>query len=313
MPKRNRQKRKNGRLRSRRIYILCAAALFLLVTAAFMMPQMVLLLHDSQVRDVIHLGTRSELKYAAADIEYEMDMYNRMKSFAEGCAQGRQYFIASSDYSGSENDDELREKALLQQEWYWYLVDKWYWYLVDMGGRNDLMKESLNEINILKKEYLVIYDNDPDNGASFVCWYLQFEQSISDDPENNKVKINLLMDAKDNTIYYLDLYYDIPVNIITNIYNNDFNEYIYNYFWYYYTSDNVLDNEIIESSNYAAASMLESVIVTDTGIEKKLYYDGNSLTLRLKLIEDNEGRKLGFHMGVQELLDLLPAEKRVVQ
>lgn len=307
MPKRNRQKRKNGRLRSRRIYILCAAALFLLVTAAFMMPQMVLLLHDNQVRDVIHLGTRSELKYAAADIEYEMDMYNRMKSFAEGCAQGRQYFIASSDYSGSENDDELREKALLQQEWYWYMVD--------MGFRNGLMKEFLNEINILKKEYLVIYDNDPDNGASFVCWYLQFEQSTgtNDDMQDNKIKINLLMDAKDNTIYYLDLYYDSPVNTVTNIYRNGVNEYIYNYFLYYFASDMNFNEELSESASSTYANQLESVIVADTGIEKQLYYDDNSLTLRLKLIEDDEGHMLGFHMGVQELLDLLPAEKRVVQ
>lgn len=285
------------------IYLLCVVLLLILVIAAFILPQSVLLFQDKQIMNDIRLAERSGLDYSAVDMEYVMDMKERISKFARGIAEGKQYFITSSEATDSLNDAELIDMIMMQE---------WFWIIWDMG-QIELDKEI--NIQVLSKEYFVIYNNDTNDGASFVCWYFQLHKE-------NEYDLNILIDAKDYTLYYAEVYNQNTRNTKSHYeYYLDMGtwEYLPEYFLYYYESDEFFrkaESDADAGNTSIILNGYEDMITRDFQrgeFSQSFSYESSSLTFSVYLTDEKHMGFSGVCFGIQELIDLLPEDKKAVK
>ena len=170
--------------RFNKAYILSVSALVLLVSGAFLLPKITLNFQDYQAMEDIRFSSRTGIDYEALNTEYETDVYRRLKNFAQGNESGKQYFITAG-----ENVGDYDETALL---------DNYYKIAASRGMAGDPADFSTTDVKLNKQAYYVIYDQDANNGAALLCWYVEIQ--VSD------ASMVLLIDAKDSTCYYMEMY-----------------------------------------------------------------------------------------------------------
>lgn len=312
------------------IYLLGSIALMILVGMAIWLPQLVLHLQDGQNMKEAHYEVRSGLDYTGMYTEYEEDLYNRMYRFAKGCEEGQTYYVAATDSTIEPEDldvllEELdsRDSILMRLPFCYHeaygevesVLDLLYNYYY-----NNYVTMDGSTLEIIQKQSCVIYDDNAENGAAFVCLYFQI--GIKD-----VFNIYLLVDQKDYTIYYLEFignadYLDNYVRV-AEIYS--LVNYFYQYVDYYYGT---ISKEAIQELEKAEIGIEN----TDEEINKKEFLNGQSLeervifqsssqdVLQLHLPILYEQNSLHFdviakynkqqvRMGIQEIIDLLHMEK----
>lgn len=294
-----------GKLRSdrsdipyRKGYLLNAVLLMTLVVFAFMLPQVVLVIQDKNDMNDIYLISRTGLDYAATDIEYTTDRKERMALFAEGLEQGHQYFITSSEDTDSKDDNSLIQ-TVMEQEWFYFLYEGSFLDSTDID----------NNIELMKKEYFVIYNDDAGSGASFVCWYLQLCYK-------DIFELHVLMDARDNSLYYIEIYSLFASQYLFN--QEDFftlcKHYLTNLFPYLLESD-LAQEEILSDNANSSIGMKKPLVlqVLNGEIQQKIYFNEKELTLTYYMTNDMRQGFPGLCIGVQELIDLIPEDRKAVK
>lgn len=179
------------RKRSILVYGLGTLGLVLLVTAAFFGPQIVF-----AVQDDIRCGATVSMSPEDVDITsfntgYEPDLYKRLNRFAEGLAEGRQYYVTVQDMElTSEVADWMTSDRGYAQESFMILA----W---DFG----LIPEEVFGYNLISWKRCVIYGDDFAEGVNFILWYLELGN-------NDEPVVRLLVDGETGEIYGIRTNFD---------------------------------------------------------------------------------------------------------
>lgn len=171
--------------------VICIIILICVVAGAFYLPEAVLRLQDQRLSTEYRYAHRSSIDYVVSK-EYEMDRKARLEAFAKGCSEGKEYKLTVSSESGEQVTDAMLQELLLSEDAYMVLM-----LYGDMMGTD--MYSMLSTEYLKEQQYYIIYNEDIVNGAAFLCRYLEFQL-------DGTGTITLLVDAKDNTIYYVGIY-----------------------------------------------------------------------------------------------------------
>lgn len=269
-------------------YLFTGVFLIVLVLCAFMLPVLTLSIQDRQSMNEARYIFRTGLDYTIAYPEYEINLNNRLKSFASGLGSGKEYYAVSSDYTGEEDEDELLNEVLSIME------------VVGIGMSDFSLRttnaQDYRQYQILNQEYYIIYDDDFTNGVAFICRYFQLRIE-----ENYNV--TLLVDGKDNTIYYVEV---SGMNIKgLKQYDRDSYfgfYYIYQNFPEYYQADGWTESYLTDAVEDQKNVIIEEPYDRNM-MQSVLYYDDVELTL-IRTIEYQEDI-FSIGIGIKEIKELI--------
>lgn len=285
-------------------YILSFFVLVILVSGAFLLPKLTLMVQDYQAMEDIRFSSRSGIDYEAINTEYETDVYKRMKNFADGYSSGRQFFITEG-----ENSEQLNEKLAIELG---YQLDR---FRLMLSRGKDILYGG--ELSIKNQDYYVIYDQDANNGAALLCWYVELELE-------EKISVSLLFDAKDYTWYYLE-FYDYQTASMKKLQDSERFypyggiEYMLPEIGSYYSGEVMTENIAFGyAEEQSQTAILENVIDTyptfkqmaDGGISATLSFGTSPLRYDVYYTEEEKLGYAGIAMGIREIRDLLPEEIR---
>lgn len=282
-------------------YVLSVSLLVLLVSGAFQLPKITLNFQDYKAMEDIRFSLRTGIDYEALNTEYETDVYRRLRNFAEGNESGKQYFITTGE-NGGDYDEAM-------------LLDSFFKIAADRSMAGDPMDVSVSDVKLNKQIYYVIYDQDANNGAALLCWYVEFEV--------NDASMVLLVDAKDATCYYIEMY-DYNTANMRKFYEKGAYGYgviedmLWNIAGYYGTEPvneleaqiNGIDGAVSEEKSY------ESIItnydrfkkMADGGLSASLYYEGSQLHYDVYYTDNEKRGYPGIAMGIREIRNILPKD-----
>ena len=177
--------------RGGRLYAVCAACLAGLVCYALFLPQIVFQYQDRNICSGTALAAREDVNIALLNAKSEMSLYDRMESFAEGLANGREYYVSVHDMSPT--SDESAYQKLYEDTYSMLPADMIYTIL---SLRSDSIAHALfnDDLQIEDWKQYVIYSDDYAEGVNFIIWYLKINCYEGQTME-------LLIDAQDHTLY----------------------------------------------------------------------------------------------------------------
>ncbi|MDL2301931.1 hypothetical protein LJC58_06215 [Lachnospiraceae bacterium OttesenSCG-928-D06] len=270
-----------------------------LLSIAVFLPTLLFKFQDLNLLKEASYSQRAGLDYAAINTEYEIDLYKRLSTFADKCKNGTSFYTISSDYEGEYNGTNFQETVLT------VLYSAGYYV------RTELFKGE--EWEILQKEYYIIYDKEA-NESMFFCWFLHVRLDES-------TELKVLIDGKDETIYYMeiyDYYYSEAIDDIKRDQMLRSAEYLlYEMLTYYYQPDDILysPNEREEIALWDADmkkkeeinNSQETFHAEENFFEILLYYDSNYLTFSNYYNEIYQGDFSGvFCFGILDIAELIP-------
>ena len=189
--KKDRRKIKTGRMESRILYVVGVLGLAALIACAFYLPRLIFSVGDNRLCSDIVLGEREDMDVSLLSAAYEPSLGVRLQNFADGLAQGRNYYFSEQDmaitqelYYILENDGDSR---IFQQP---------CWALNTLGLMSHTFSLTTKYYTVHSWKQYVIYSDDFAEGINFIVWYLEIE-------DNKGGTLNILMDAEDYTIYGL--------------------------------------------------------------------------------------------------------------
>lgn len=128
---------------------------------------------------------------------YEPSLYQRLRKFADGIYQGRDYYVSAEDFPVTE--EAIRELDLLNSGEHdrnvALLTLLWDTELLSPGFTEFFTGKKLSDFEEVEawRQY-VIYSDDYAEGVNFLIWYFRLKT-----PDG--AHMELLMDAEDNTVY----------------------------------------------------------------------------------------------------------------
>lgn len=307
------------------IYLIKCVSILLLGLLAFSSPKIAQNYFDKKMIDCIFYTSRSGLDYQISYQEYEMDLKSRLASFAKGISDGKNYVAMFFDYKKSIQKERLEE----------FMKENLFPWSEAYGmGIEDLYL--ISEEQIIKSEFYVIYEEGGTEGVAFTCWLIELKIE-------GELEITLLMDSKDGTIYYMELYNEVIKNLYDNL---NVWERMYGwlsssikYFSSYYQADNLvkasISQDFIEEENYyskISAEVLKeieenrvkyieeksSISTSESASERmavkmkeiftNLYYGEDILTYQYKFLEEKKQGYQGLFSGILEFKELIPAK-----
>lgn len=169
-----------------RAYGAAVLALALLIIAAFLGPEIAFAVQDGIRCKVVVSASRERLDIASFNTGYETDLYRRLTRFAEGLAEGNQYYVTVQDMELSPQFRLLSDFEKIAQnssfEMLLYYLNMRWEYVYDA------------EVTCWKQ--CVVYGDDFAGGVNFILWYLELNGNGDD-------SIKLLADGETGEIYGL--------------------------------------------------------------------------------------------------------------
>lgn len=308
------------------IYLISLLVLISLISGAFFAPELIMEYGDRSLLEDYTFQSRTGIDYEAVNTQYTMSREERMISFAQGIAEGRQYYITSSG-----------EEVASWADLFGNVFNEYFFDALYAAGIAVWNLEGLyDSTNVKECQYYVIYDNDMTNGAAFLCWYLELELS--------ECFLRLLVDARDYSIYYLEYYENSSAGysaewlawMYVQRYENGIVLALRDYYGHneelYYKEKELYEEEYrmnlydgLANEEYEniiqAQKQIDGYVYGYNGLEYmddegkeitvELLYEGGSLRLDICLLNQRIGPSdYGFRMGIQELFELLPEEIR---
>lgn len=178
------------------LYAAGVLGLAALVVCAFFLPSLLFGIRDDRLCEDIVLEEREGLDVTFLGETYELSLYNRMANFAQGLAEGRNYYVSSQEL---EVDDELREMLMSGGEDGLYQGP--FWAMLNTGLLN---YEFSNYFQVESRKQYVIYSDDYTQGVNFIIWQLVLTLDGGE-------RLEVLMDAQTHTIYGLKAEKNRPV------------------------------------------------------------------------------------------------------
>ena len=273
-------------MRRKRIYIISIVILVCMVLSAFYLPGEILKLQDTRLLKDYDFRARNGINYESVELRYMTDRTERLDAFAIGIEEGRQYYIVASEEQAD------KEEVLVNT------FENELAYLLQAVGilwGDDELYESKN---LTDWDYYLIYSSDTENGVMIPCWYLELTMIGQ--------KVRVLIDAVDDTIYYMECYnYGIWERYLAN-------QKIDESVWY------DLSYDLLSLKSYYGSYTWDmkwaqlsqySILENSSEIISELPYDNGVLTLDAGFLEEEDGM-YGICIGIKEISELLPRERR---
>ena len=141
-------------------YAAGAFAVVLLVIGAFLTPRIVFAVQDDLRCGKVELEGLERMDITSFSTGYEQDLYQRFLRYAQGLAEGKQYYVAVKELEPtSEILDFLMSDKGLYQEGIISLLD-------------DYIPEETFGYNLIQWTQYVIYGDDFSEGVNFLLWYI---------------------------------------------------------------------------------------------------------------------------------------------
>lgn len=257
-----------------------------MVLSAFYLPGEILKLQDTRLLKDYDFRARNGINYESVELRYMTDRTERLDAFAKGIEEGRQYYIVASEEQAD------KEEVLVNT------FENELAYLLQAVGilwGDDELYESKN---LTDWDYYLIYSSDTENGVMIPCWYLELTMIGQ--------KVRVLIDAVDDTIYYMECYnYGIWERYLAN-------QKIDESVWY------DLSYDLLSLKSYYGSYTWDmkwaqlsqySILENSSEIISELPYDNGVLTLDAGFLEEEDGM-YGICIGIKEISELLPRERR---
>lgn len=170
-------------------------SLCLLTVAAFAVPQAVFGIQDSLLYGECVLGPQEDIDAAALSTNYESSLYQRLRNFAEAVEKGEAFYV-------DEKELKLTEEIvdILYSENIFLGPTSMLPLLVDTG----LVPSALFEViwtdiaaSVRQYKQYVVYNDNYAQGVNFILWFFEFQNEEG-------MKLSLLMDAQDYTVYAVE-------------------------------------------------------------------------------------------------------------
>lgn len=304
-------------------YFICISGLLILIAGAFLVPQLIFATQDNFRERNISLEKRENLDITKLNLTYEKSLSKRMTSFSQGIAQGKKYYVAATSYGVGEGYADNEEMNSIAQSMIYQNITI---LLFDMGFAPEDILKGWDYENVTQnwKRY-VIYDEDFQNGAALMAWYMDWQM-------DGGVRLRLLADTETGTIYFAKADYpeemktyiqdcmaDITFSVdyayyLDNIINVDYETDKANQSSEYW-KESVMYSELYgkenKSINYGAE--IEKVIMQreeffnnyepqEYVLEVPLSYSGNVLNFKMEYLEQENK----LVVGVTEIGGLIP-------
>lgn len=287
-------------MRRRKIlYAACGIGLVLLLGISLMLPKLIFLIQDSYRMETIVVEGRSGFDPTKLKVSYDVSMDARMRHFAQGLAEGKSYYASPTEYSiGVEQYLQLTD--IMEQEFMRFFMDN---QILPLSGQASY--------DIAAWKQYVIFNEEMPEDVAFVAWYI--ELTI----EGNG-KMEMLVDAQSDTIYYIQL--TMPEGNRENTimsYDNGSADSYYGYdIWYYgwetlyFFLSYYYETDFIEKlfGMEAETDISPNSVMTDdsTSLKWSLQYAGYALEM-VTLVEDGLNTdEVTYSIGVTELGELIP-------
>lgn len=170
------------------VYGAAALALVLLIAVAFLSPEIAFNMQDGIRCQQVVSVTRENLDIASFNTGYETDLCRRLTRFAEGLAEGEQYYVTVQEIDLTSQTTTLSDFDKIAHSDSLELLMMWNpWDL------NILLRVVYNaEVTCWKQ--CVIYGDDFAGGVNFILWYLELSgEGIPD--------VKLLVDGETGELY----------------------------------------------------------------------------------------------------------------
>lgn len=281
------------------LYVACGIGLVLLLGISLMLPKLAFFIQDSYRMETIVVEGRSGFDPAKLNVSYDTSLDARMRHFAQGLAEGKNYYASPTEYSvGVEQYLQLSD--IIDQEFMRFIMEN-----------GALPLSGLSSYEIATWKQYVIFDEETSEDVAFVTWYIEIAL------ENNNT-MELLVDAQSNTIYYIQL--TIPAenkdNLVT-VYDEEYvgfydvyriwsygRETLYFFLSYYYETDFIESFFGMESET--AASQDSIITLGHTRVNWSLQYAGYELEMAMSIEDTADTDAMTYHFGIQELGALIP-------
>lgn len=179
-----------GRTGGRKLYVLGAAALVLLLLFSFYVPQLIFNLRDSYLcRDIVY-EEQEDTVVTLMSAAYEPSLEQRLKKFVEGQERGRNFYVSAQEME---------------------VTEELYQQLTGTAGilYQQTIIRAMMEIGVVSQAFLVndtftinnwkqyvVYSDEYREGVNFIIWYLDLKAK-------DGKRLELLIDAEDAAIYAL--------------------------------------------------------------------------------------------------------------
>lgn len=306
-----------------KFYFICISGLLILIAAAFLVPQLIFAAQDSFRERNISLGKRENLDITKLNLTYEKSLSKRMTSFSQGIAQGKKYYVAATSYSvGDDYADNEELNNIAQNMIYQNIII----LLVNWGyAPEDILNGWDYETITQSWKRYVIYDEDFQNGAALMAWYMDWQFA-------GGIRLRLLADTETGTIYFAKADYpeemknymqdcmaDITFSVdyayyLDNIINVDYETDKANQSSEYW-KESVMYGELYgkENQNINYDAEIEQVIMQreeffknyepqENVLEVPLSYGGNVLNFKMEYLE----KENQLVVGIAEIGRLIP-------
>lgn len=296
-------------------YVICISGLLILIAAAFLVPQLIFATQDNLRERNISLENRGNMDIAKLNLTYEKSLSKRMTSFSQGIAQGKKYYVAATSYEVGDsmaNEEDLYDivQSILYQSIMSLLLDMGY---IGYDGKSWDIESDMQAW----KRY-VIYDEDFQNGAALMAWYMEWQLEGGD-------RLRVLADTETGILYFAQIdcskemkknirmtAYDITLSSdsaysIDRTINRDYETDKANQESEYWEEQ--LEGDNISKVYNAKGSIISEMEQFAKDFEPEEYvleiplsYGGNVLNFRLEYLEQ-ENRLV---MGITEIGELIP-------
>lgn len=176
-------------------YSMSSLLLISLVAMALLGPQLLFRVQDAYRMGNIWVEPLEEMDTARLSVSYQKSLYQRLSSFADGTAKGKNYFVAETDYNKmpvAEQDTDVYSILMeINNTANMYI---WMDSLYATGNYFFLEGRIMDIKSINEWKRFVIYEEDFDNGVTLMMWYLDLELADGS-------RIRLLTDTEDYTLY----------------------------------------------------------------------------------------------------------------
>ena len=172
----------------RKLYVLGAVGLVLLLLFSFFVPQLIFRLRDSYLcRDIVH-GEQEDMYVTLLGAAYEPSLGQRLKNFVEGQEKERNFYVSVQEMEVTQElYQQLRgTDGILYQQ---YILE----VMLDTGMVSYTFVAQ-DTITVNRWRRYVIYSDEYTEGVNFIIWYLDLQ---ADDGR----RLELLIDAEDATVY----------------------------------------------------------------------------------------------------------------
>lgn len=318
-----------GRTGGRKLYVMGAVGLVLLLLFSFYVPQLIFSLRDSYLcRDIVY-EEQEDTVVTLMSAAYEPSLEQRLKKFVEGQERGRNFYVSAQEMEVTEELYQRLKGAagILYQQTILRAM-------METGAVSHIfLLDDTFTINSWKQ--YVVYSDEYTEGVNFIIWYLDFRAK-------DGKRLELLIDAEDAAVYALyaeqNILLTMPqalkwdISDVLGILDLEELWFFSNYYyqsisreeWYnealYYSKDGQLHLDIDSASKETVTlEMLESAWMNGDAISSPdaktlilhLLFSRQNLDFSFRLFHSQNGNDSSnlypeFYMGIDSISELIP-------